>query len=293
MAQIQRPQSGEITGNVEVKELSQIDLRRLFAVAGRSVVVTGGAGGIGFAVADILSDQGACVTLLDRDQAKIESAVRRLSGREGLVRGEVCDVTDADGIRRAFDAAAAIQNGIDIVFANAGMGATAPGSRGLDGAPVREGEVDSYDLADWRRVLDVNLTGIFLTAREAARYMKKKGWGRLVITTSVYALRNTLTVGVPYMVSKAGAAHLMRNLAAELAPHGITVNAIAPGPFETEIAAGAMHDPGIRALIGGTVPLGRVGQVDELKGLALFLASPASSYMTGAHLSIDGGLSIT
>jgi NAD(P)-dependent dehydrogenase (short-subunit alcohol dehydrogenase family) len=95
------------------------------------------------------------------------------------------------------------------------------------------------------------------------------------------------------MVSKAGAAHLMRNLAVELAPHSITVNAIAPGPFETDISGGALHDPGIQALIGGTVPLRRIGQVDELKGLALFLASPASSYVTGAHLSIDGGLSIT
>ena len=269
-----------------------MDLRKLFAVAGRSAVVTGGASGIGFALADILSDQGARVTLLDRDPAKIESALSRLSGREGAVRGEVCDVTDADGMRRAFDAAAAAQDGIDIVFANAGMGSTVPGSRGLDGGPVKEGEIDSYDLADWRRVIDVNLTGVFLTAREAARHMKKKGWGRLIITSSELALKNPMFVGVSYMVSKAGVAHLMRNLAAELAPHGITVNAIAPGTFETDISGGVLHDPGLQAMIGGGIPLGRIGQVEELKGLALFLASPASSYMTGAHLSVDGGSTI-
>jgi NAD(P)-dependent dehydrogenase (short-subunit alcohol dehydrogenase family) len=269
------------------------DLRKIFAVAGRSAVVTGGAGGLGFAIADILSDQGARVTLLDHDAAKLKSAVSRLSGREGMVRGEICDVTDANGIRRAFDAAASNQNGIDIVFANAGMGTTKPGSRGLDGTPVREGEIDSYDFADWQRVLDVNLTGVFLTAREAARHLKKKGGGRLIITSSVFSFKNSATVGVPYMVSKAGVAHLMRNLAAELAAHGVTVNAIAPGPFETDISGGAMHDPGVRALVGGAVPLGRVGQVEEIKGLALLLASPASSYMTGAHVSIDGGLGIT
>jgi NAD(P)-dependent dehydrogenase (short-subunit alcohol dehydrogenase family) len=274
-----------------VKKLT--DLSKLFAVAGRSAVVTGGAGGIGFAIADIMSDQGARVTLLDHDAAKLESAVSQLSGREGAVRGEVCDVTDADGIRRAFDAAAAMQNGIDIVFANAGMGTTKPGSRGLDGMPIREGEIDSYDFADWRRVIDVNLTGVFLTAREAARHLKKKGGGRLIVTSSVFSLKNSPTVGVPYMVSKAGVAHLMRNLAAELAPHGVTVNAMAPGPFETDISGGAMHDPGVRALVGAAVPLGRIGQVEEIKGLALFLASPASSYVTGAQISIEGGLGIT
>ena len=270
-----------------------MDLRKLFAVADRSAVVTGGASGIGFAIADILSEQGARVTLLDRDAAKIESALSRLSGREGPVRGEICDVTDADGLRRAFDTVASVQDGIDIVFANAGTGPTSPGPRDLDGSAVLAGEIDSYDLADWRRVLDVNLTGVFLTAREAARHMKKKGWGRLILTSSVFALKNPMTSGVAYTVSKAGVAHFMRNLARELAPHGINVNAIAPGPFETEISGGALHDPAVQAVIGGEVPIGRVGQPDELKGLALFLASPASSYMIGAHLSVDGGLNVT
>jgi NAD(P)-dependent dehydrogenase (short-subunit alcohol dehydrogenase family) len=264
-------------------------LSTLFAVAGRSAVITGGASGIGLAIADILSDQGAHVTLLDRDARKLDRAVQQLSGREGRVRGGVCDVTGADDVRKAFDDAASSQNGIDITFANAGISPERPGSIGFDGSAQREGEIDSYDLADWSRVLDVNLTGVFLTAREAARYMKKKGWGRLVITSSEMAIKNSTKIGMPYIVSKAAVAHLMRNLALELAPHGITVNAIAPGTFETDIAGGALHDPQLKNAIGAAIPLGRIGQVDELKGLALYLASPASSFMTGAHISIDGG----
>ena len=269
-----------------------MDLRQLFAVAGRSAVVTGGASGIGFAIADILSDQGARVTLIDRDAARIESAVSRLAGREGAVRGATCDVTDAESLRQAFEAAAAAQDGIDIVFANAGIGPSNPGPRLPDGTVVPEGEIESYDLEDWRRVLDVNLSGVFLTAREAARHMKKKGWGRLILTSSVFALTNPLGVGVSYTVSKAAVAHFMRTLARELGPYGINVNAIAPGPFETEISGGAMHDPAVKAIVGGEVPLGRVAQADEVKGLALYLASPASSFVNGALISIDGGLAV-
>lgn len=266
-----------------------MDLRTLFGVDGRSVVITGGASGIGFAYADIMSAQGAHVTVLDRDTAKLASAVERLSGRTGRVRGTVCDVTAPDSLKQAFDEAAAAQDGIDIVFANAGISPASPGSIGFDGARIPEGEIESYDIADWKRVLDINLTGIFLTAREAARHMKKKGQGRLIITSSEMAIKNSVAVGTSYMVSKAGVAHLTRNLALELAPHNITVNAIAPGTFETDIAGGVIHDPAVKSMLAATIPLGRVGHVDELKGLALYLASPASSYMTGAQILINGG----
>jgi NAD(P)-dependent dehydrogenase (short-subunit alcohol dehydrogenase family) len=269
-----------------------IDLNRLFSVEGRSVVVTGGAGGIGFAVADTLTDRGANVTLLDRDRQRLDQAVETLSGRAGKVRGAICDVKDAENLRRGFDAAAEAQDGIDIVFANAGIGSAMPGSRGFDGSRAPEGEVESYDLADWDNILDVNLTGVFLTARAAARHLKQKGWGRLIITSSEMALKNSAIIGTSYMVSKAGVAHLARNLALELAPHRITVNAIAPGAFETDISGGALHDPAIQDMIAAGVPLGRVGQVEDLTGLILFLASPASDYMTGAHISIDGGSTI-
>jgi NAD(P)-dependent dehydrogenase (short-subunit alcohol dehydrogenase family) len=266
-----------------------IDLNELFSVRNRSVVITGGASGIGLAVASTLTDRGANITLLDRDHQKLELAVQHLSGREGKIRGAICNVKDSDNLRREFDSAASTQGGIDIVFANAGIGSELPGSRGFDGSRMPQGEIDSYDVADWENILGVNLTGVFLTAREAARHMKKNGWGRLIITSSEMALRNSAFIGTSYMVSKAGVAHLARNLALELAQNGITVNAIAPGAFETDISGGALHDPSIREMIAAGVPLGRVGQVEDLTGLILFLASPASDYMTGAHISIDGG----
>lgn len=267
-----------------------MDLHAIFGVEDRSVVITGGASGIGFAFSDIMSEHGAHVTILDRDEAKLQTALNKLDGRKGQVRGAICDVTDTNSLANAFDEAAAAQNGIDVVFANAGIGAGLPGAVGFQGGRNPEGEINSYDPADWHRVLGVNLTGVFLTAREAVRHLKRQGGGKLIITSSENSVRNTPLIGTSYMVSKAGVAHLMRNLALELAPHGITVNAIAPGSFETDIAGGAMHQQAVKDLLSTMVPLGRIGQVEELKGLALYLASPASSFMTGSEIFIDGGV---
>jgi NAD(P)-dependent dehydrogenase (short-subunit alcohol dehydrogenase family) len=121
--------------------------------------------------------------------------------------------------------------------------------------------------------------------------MKPQRRGRIIITTSVSSIR-AFPIGIAYSAAKAGAAHFMRNAALELARYNITVNAIAPGPFITNIGGGLVRDPAVQKQMASIIPLGRLGDVEEMKGLALFLASPASSFMTGAEIFNDGGLSL-
>jgi len=141
-------------------------------------------------------------------------------------------------------------------------------------------------------VIDINLNGVFATLRAAARHMKPRKFGRIIVTTSLAAFISEASIGAAYMASKAGAAHLMHNVALELAAYNITVNAIAPGFFITNIGGGHAHDPAVQARIAKSVPMHRVGFPDDMKGLALFLASPASGYVTGAQIPIDGGWSL-
>jgi NAD(P)-dependent dehydrogenase (short-subunit alcohol dehydrogenase family) len=264
----------------------------LFRVEGYGVIVTGGASGLGLGFVEALAENGARVTMLDANGARIAEESARLQRAGFDVRGEVIDVTDHPALDRAFDAAAARYGRLDVVFANAGID-SGPGFLGAwvgDQRPrVPEGALENYSDERWNHVIDVNLNGVFATVRAAARHMKPRKSGRIIVTTSVAAFQCEPAIGSAYMAAKAGAVHLMHNVALELAGYNITVNAIAPGFFVTNIGGGHAKNPAVQEAVARTLPMRRVGFPEDIKGLALFLASPASAYITGQQISIDGG----
>jgi NAD(P)-dependent dehydrogenase (short-subunit alcohol dehydrogenase family) len=272
-----------------------VNVSSQFDVSGYGVVVTGGASGLGLAYGEVLAAHGARVTLIDLDGDGAAAQASRLEG-EGLdVRSAVADVTDHAALDRAVDEAAETYGRLDVAFANAGIdpgvgfvGAWAGGER----PRIEEGALERYTDERWNQVIDINLNGVFATARAAARHMRPRRFGRIVITTSLASTKVEPAIGSAYMTAKAGARHLMHCLALELAAEGITVNAIAPGFFVTNIGGGHAHNPDVQAAIGRDIPMRRVAQPDEIKPLALFLASPASEYITGQEIIIDGGWGI-
>jgi NAD(P)-dependent dehydrogenase (short-subunit alcohol dehydrogenase family) len=269
-----------------------LKINDLFKVDGYGVVVTGGASGIGLGFAEALAENGARVTILDVDAGRIDQESRRLQDLGFAVRGDVVDVRDHAAIDRAFDAALAAHGRLDVVFANAGID-SGPGfvSSWVGSQRPRnpEGALENYTDQRWNRVLDINLNGIFATLRAGARLMRPQRSGRMIVTTSVAAYQCEPAIGAAYMTAKAGAAHLMRQVALELAAYQITVNAIAPGFFVTNIGGGHAKQPQVQEAMAKIIPMHRVGFAQDMKGLALFLASPASAYLTGQQISIDGG----
>jgi NAD(P)-dependent dehydrogenase (short-subunit alcohol dehydrogenase family) len=269
-----------------------VNVSSRFEVAGFGVIVTGGASGLGLAYGEVLAAHGARVTLIDVDAGAVAAQASRLQD-EGLdVRGAIADVTDHETLDRVIDEAAEVYGRLDAAFANAGIdpGAGFVGAwAGGDRPRVTAGALERYTDERWNRVIDINLNGIFATARAAARHMRPRRFGRIVVTTSLAATRVEPAIGAAYMTAKAGARHLMHTIALELAADGITVNAIAPGFFVTNIGGGHAHDPDMQAGLSKDIPMHRVGQPDDIKPLALFLASPASEYVTGQEIVIDGG----
>jgi NAD(P)-dependent dehydrogenase (short-subunit alcohol dehydrogenase family) len=263
-----------------------------FDVTGFGVVVTGGASGLGLAYGEVLAAHGARVTMIDIDAGGLDAQVARLHGQGLDVRGAVADVTDHPALDRAIDDAADTYGRLDVAFANAGIdpgvgfvGAWAGGSR----PRVEAGALENYTTERWSRVIDINLNGIFATTRAAVRHMRPRGFGRIIITTSLAATTVEGAIGSSYLAAKAGARHFMHAVALETAAYGITCNAIAPGFFVTNIGGGHAHRPEVQAAISKDIPMHRVGQPDDIKALALFLASPASEYITGQEIVIDGG----
>jgi NAD(P)-dependent dehydrogenase (short-subunit alcohol dehydrogenase family) len=272
-----------------VKTLDQFDL------TGRSGLVTGAASGLGLAYAEVLAEAGARVTITDIDAQGAARECARLVDQGFNVRWDSCDVSKLEEVARAFDHHVAAYGGCDVAFANAGLD-VGNGFWTPEGARNPDGQIDVYDPDRWYKSIGINLNGVFHTVREAARVMKanthRRG-GSIVITSSNAAEVNEAIVGVPYMAAKAGVKHFMRHAAYELAAYGIRVNAIAPGPFVTNIGDGwVKKNPAAKKAWDELVPVGRMAETYQVKPLALLLASDAGSYMTGAHVMIDGGMQL-
>lgn len=251
---------------------------RLFDVKGHVAMVTGAASGLGLAMAEVMAGSGATVVMVDIDRTGLAEAERGLAEAGRRIETAVLDVADREAVERCIAETARRHGRLDAVFANAGISA-GPDARALATA-----------WTTWDQVLAINLTGVFATIRAAAAVMKPQRAGRIVVTASVAGLRGEPMVGYAYAATKAAVANLVRQAAIELGPFNVLVNAIAPGPFRTNIAGGRMHtDRDAERAFAEACPLGRVAEPDEIKGLALLLASPAASYITGAVIPIDGG----
>jgi NAD(P)-dependent dehydrogenase (short-subunit alcohol dehydrogenase family) len=269
-----------------------VKLSNLFNVEGYGVIITGGASGIGLGYAEALASNGAKVTILDIHDQRVENETRRLRDAGLDVRGKVVDVTDHKALDAAVDEAAALYGRLDVTFANAGIDPGVGfigGWAGTERPRVPQGALENYTDERWNRVIDVNMNGIFATVRAAVRHMKPRKSGRIIVTTSLAATRIEPAIGAAYMTAKAGIAHFMRNAALELAAYNITVNAIAPGYIITNIGDGHALNPVEQKAVARTIPMHRVGWPSDMHGLALFLASPCSAYITGQQITVDGG----
>jgi NAD(P)-dependent dehydrogenase (short-subunit alcohol dehydrogenase family) len=260
----------------------------MFAVRGLSVMVTGAASGIGLGYAEVLAASGAHVTLVDTDHDGLQRAVARLLAEGGDVDGEVADVTKPDTVHAAVAAILARRGRLDVLFANAGISA-GPGFLTGDGIRNDAAALENLSLDTFDHAVGVNLRGALVTLQAVVPTMKRQGAGRIIVTTTVSLMQTETLVSTLYVASKAALGQLVRQAALELARYGILVNGIAPGPTITGIGGGRLRESAARAPFERANPMHRLGTPEDVKGAALFLASPASAYITGTQIVIDGG----
>ena len=256
-----------------------MNIKELFNLAGKTAVVTGGYTGIGRQMALALAEAGANVVVCARNLECCEKTAREIAEGTGVKTLALkCDVSsEADVLKMGADTVAKF-GGLDILVNNAGIA--------MGGLP------EDTKLEDWDRILDVNLTGTFLCAREAAKVMINAGRGKIINISSVMGYQTTSVVSAPaYVASKGAVVTLTKDLAVRWIKHGINVNAIAPGWFPTNMTEPVLSPEfmNMGKELLASIPAGRFGGEDDLKGVTVLLASPASDYITGEVIVVDGG----
>jgi gluconate 5-dehydrogenase len=250
----------------------------MFSLSGRIILLTGASRGLGLAMAEAMARAGAHVVLNGRDATALNTAAAALTGAGLNADTARFDVTDEVAATAAISKIVARHGRLDVLVSNAGI---------QHRRPLLE-----FATADWTRVIETNLTSQFVLAREAARPMVEQGKGRIIFTASIVGPRVARPTVPAYAAAKGGLDALTRAFAVELGPKGVTCNAIAPGFFATEMNSPLVADAAFTAWISGRTPLGRWGELSEIGGAAVFLASDAASYVNGHTLYVDGGMTV-
>jgi gluconate 5-dehydrogenase len=252
--------------------------QKLFDLTGRQALVTGASRGIGFALARGLAASGAAIAINGRDVASLAASADLLR-REGATIFEApFDVTDRAQVEAGVARIEAEFGPIDILVNNAGM--------------QRRGPLEDFTDQDWRDLMSLNLDAVFMVGQTVARRMIPRGQGKIINICSAMTALARATV-VPYTTAKGAVGNLTKGMCADWAKYGLNINAIAPGYFATELTTALVSDPDFSAWLEQRTPQGRWGQVEELAGAAVFLASDAASFVNGHILYADGGLTVT